>query len=214
MENTVPILKIDGSRAGELELKPDWIELEKGDQAVKDSVVAFLAGLRAGTGCAKTRTEVAGGGAKPFRQKGTGRARAGSSRSPIWRGGGIAFPPKPRDFSKKVNRKVQRLAMRRAFSERLAEGNVLVVDELALEAAKTKAMLAALAAIGAGDDVLVVVDEIAPDLALAARNLPGVEVMKVGAVNPYWLLLFKKVVITRAALELLGTRIGAEEAKA
>lgn len=213
MQNTVPVMKQDGSAAGTVELNEAWIELEKGDQAVKDTVVAFLAGLRAGTGCAKTRAEVAGGGAKPFRQKGTGRARAGSSRSPVWRGGGISFPPKPRSFAKKVNKKVRQLALRRTLSERFAEGSVIVVDEISIAEPKTRQVTALLDAIGAGDDALVVVAEHSDNLLIATRNLPGVEVMQAAAVNPYWLLLFKKIVITRAALDALVKRVccGKEE---
>lgn len=208
MENTVPVIKQDGSPAEALELKPEWIELEKGEQAVKDTVVAFMASIRAGTGSAKTRSEVAGGGAKPYRQKGTGRARAGSNRSPIWRGGGVIFPPKPRSFAKKVNRKVRQLALKRTLSERLAEGSVIVVEDIQISEPKTKNMVAFLDTIGAGDDALVLVNEDSANLLLSARNLPGVEVMKTSTVNPYWMLLFKKIVITRAALDALVTRIG------
>lgn len=208
MENTVPVIKQDGSQASALELKPEWIELEKGEQAVKDTVVAFMAGLRAGTGSAKTRSEVAGGGAKPYRQKGTGRARAGSNRSPIWRGGGVIFPPKPRSFAKKVNRKVRQLALKRSLSERLAEGSVIVVEDIQISEAKTQNMVAFLDAVGAGDDALVLVNEDNANLLLSARNLPGVEVMKASTVNPYWMLLFKKIVITRAAFDALVTRLG------
>ena len=211
METTVPILKADGTQAGSLELQPGWIELEKGDQAVKDAVVAFLAGMRAGTGSAKTRAEVRGSGAKPYRQKGTGRARAGTRKSPIWRGGGIIFPPKPRSFAKKVNRKVRQLALKRAISERFAQGDVILVDELALAEPRTRAMAALLKALNAGEDVLVIADELTDNLLLASRNLPNVQILKPASANAYWVLLYKKIVITQTALEKLMKRLCGEE---
>lgn len=214
MEPTVPIRKTDGSEAGAYQLNPAWIELDKGTQAVHDDVVAFLAKNRRGTASTKTRAEARGGGAKPWRQKGLGRARAGSIRSPIWRGGGVTFGPKPRSFAKKINRKVRQLALKRAFSERLNEGAVVVVDELAVAAPKTKNMVAVLDTLGVGRDVLLVVGDVANDVLLASRNLPGVEVMKAGAVNTYWMLLFKKVVFTRDGLDVFGKRLGGVEEQA
>ncbi|OPZ28925.1 MAG: 50S ribosomal protein L4 [Lentisphaerae bacterium ADurb.BinA184] len=214
MENTVPVVKIDGTPAGAVDLRPEWIELERGTQAVKDCVVAFLAGRRRGTASAKTKGEVRGGGRKPWRQKGTGRARAGSSRSPLWRHGGVVFPPIPRDYAKHVNKQVRQLALKRTFSERLSEGAVIIVEDLALSAPKTRQMCAFLAAVKAGDDALVVVHETTPDLKLASRNLPGVEVMKAASVNPYWMLLFKKVVFTRAGLDAFVARFSPKEQKA
>jgi large subunit ribosomal protein L4 len=211
MNTTVPVLKSDGNQAGSVELNPAWIELKKGTQAVHDAVVAFLAAQRAGTASTKTRAEVRGTGAKPYRQKGTGRARAGSYQSPIWRGGGIVFGPKPRSYVKNVNKKVRALALKRAFSERLAEDAVIVVDDIALSEPKTKQMLAFLAAVKAGDDALVIDGDPASNLLLASRNLPGVEVMKAASVNPYWILLFKKVVFTRAGLDAFVARFSRQE---
>jgi len=200
-----------GVEVGTVDVDDGWLERTKGTQAVHDAVVAFLAKLRAGTASTKTRGKVRGGGAKPYRQKGTGRARAGSSRSPIWRGGGVIFGPSPRSFAKNINAKVRRLALRRAFTERLDEGAVILVDGIKLTAPKTREMVAFLESVGAGDDALVLVPEIPTDVQLAARNLPGVEVMPVGAVNAYWMLLFDKIVITQAALEQLGSCLGAQE---
>ena len=214
MENTVPVLKTDGSQAGTVDIRPEWVELERGSQAVKDCVVAFLAGLRRGTASAKNKGDVRGGGRKPWRQKGTGRARAGSIRSPVWRHGGVVFPPIPRSYAKQVNKKVRQLALKRAFSERLADGGVIVIDDLALAEPKTRQMNAFLAAIKAGDDALVVTHELTPAVMLASRNLPNVEVMKASVVNPYWLLLFKKIVFTRAGLDAFVTRFTAKEQKA
>ncbi len=214
MNTTLPTFDSQGQEAGTFDVDPSWLEREKGEQAVHDTVVAFLAKQRAGTAKTKTRSEVRGGGAKPYRQKGTGRARAGSTRSPLWRGGGRIFGPRPRSFAKRVNRKVQRLALRRALTERIDEGAVIVVDDITLEAPKTKQMIAFLEAIGAGQDVLIVADALAPTAQMAARNLPCVAVKTPGALNAYWALLFGKIVFTRSGLEAVGLRIsGKEQAK-
>src|SRR5574340_1389851 len=127
-----------GNTQGELEVKLPLIEDGKGTQAVHDVVVAYHAAQRMGTACTKTMGEVAGTGKKPWRQKGTGRARAGSFASPLWRGGGVVFGPKPRDFAKKVSRNTRQLALRKALSERLRAGDVVVVDDLKLDSPKTK----------------------------------------------------------------------------
>src|SRR6266850_7160405 len=128
-----------GKKQGELEVKFSLIENGKGTQAVHDVVVAYRAAQRSGTACTKTVGEVAGTNKKPWRQKGTGRARAGSFRSPLWRGGGVVFGPKPRDFGKKVSKSTKQLALRKALSERLKSGDVVVVDDFKLESLKTKA---------------------------------------------------------------------------
>ncbi|MBR4672874.1 MAG: 50S ribosomal protein L4 [Victivallales bacterium] len=214
MANTLEILKASGDASGEsVELKELWLERAKGEQAVKDSVVAFWAGLRAGTASTKTRGLVSGGGSKPWRQKGTGRARSGSSRSPVWRGGGIVFGPQPRSYDKKVNHKVEKLALRRAFTDRVDEQAVIVVDSIADvcdadKNPKTKKMIEFLKAIGAGDHALVLDAEIDSAVETASRNLPTVLVMKASSVNTYWMLRFDKVVITKAGLEALGERLG------
>ena len=138
MENIIKILNNEGNPVGEFLIEDKWIELEKGEQAVHDVVVAFRNALRSGTASTKTRAEIRGTGAKPFRQKGTGRARQGSSKSPIHVGGGIAFGPKPRVYYKKVNKKVRQLALKRAFSEKVKDANVHIVDHLDFEDHKTK----------------------------------------------------------------------------
>src|SRR5437773_1429289 len=142
------VKNIAGRDQGELEVKFSLIEDGKGTQAVHDSVVAYLANQRMGTACTKTMGEVAGTGKKPWRQKGTGRARAGSFASPLWRGGGVVFGPKPRDFSKKVSRKTRQLALRKALSERLRAGDVLLVDDLKLESPKTKGFIDVISKLG------------------------------------------------------------------
>lgn len=211
MPTTVQIVDSKGAEVEVLELNDCWLEREKGTQAVHDAVVAFLAANRAGTASTKTRGEIVGTGSKPYRQKGTGRARAGSYKSPIWRGGGTIFGPKPRSYAKRINRKVLNLALRRAFTERIDAGEVLVVDTFDVEAPKTKEVVALLSGLEVGSDALVLVDELSPNLEMAARNLPGVEVMAADTVNTYFMLLFKKVVVTRAALDVLGKRIAGKE---
>lgn len=210
METTLPILNSTGTRAGDYELKANCLEEERGDQAVHDVVVAFLAKLRAGTAKTKTKGEVSGGGRKPWKQKGTGRARAGSIRSPIWRGGGITFGPQPRSYAKAVNRSLRRLALKRTFTERLKENAIIIVDTIDLPEVKTKQMAEYLNRIGAGQDALIVLDDLSRNVVLTANNLPGIEIMKASTVNPYWMLLFKKIVFTRPALDLFVKRLNAE----
>src|SRR2546423_14135587 len=140
------IKDITGQDQGELEIKFPVIENGKGTQAVHDTVVAHQANQRSGTACTKTMGEVAGTGKKPWRQKGTGRARAGSFASPLWRGGGGGFGPQPRDFAKKVSRNTRQLALRKALTERLRAGDVILVDELKLDSAKTKEFVGVLSA--------------------------------------------------------------------
>ncbi len=207
MATTLPVKTMTGAAGVTVDIQESWLERIKGEQAVKDSVVAFLARMRSGTAATKTRGLVSGGGSKPWRQKGTGRARAGSSRSPVWRGGGTVFGPQPRSYEKKVNSKVEKLALRRAFTDRLDDGEVILVDQLSFAEPKTKEMTKFLAAIGAGDNVLIIVDDYSENVELAARNLPKVLLVPASAVNTYWMLLFKKVVITSAGLEALGQRL-------
>lgn len=211
---TLKIKDAIGNETGEsFEIQDNWLERTKGEQAVKDSVVAFMAGLRAGTAATKTRGMVSGGGAKPFRQKGTGRARQGSSRAPQYRGGGIVFGPQPRSYAKKINRKVEKLALRRAFTDRLDADEVIVVDRIAdvcdaeSKEPKTKLMLKFLDSLKAGENVLILDDVVDTSVELAARNLPAVFTMSASSVNPYLMIYFRKVVITKAGLEALGARL-------
>lgn len=198
-----------GSAVGDLEINDAWLEREKGEQAVQDTVVAYLAGRRAGTASTKTRGNVSGGGAKPFKQKGTGRARAGSSRSPVWRGGGTTFGPLPRCYGKKVNKKIRRLALRRAFTERLDDGSMIAVDAApALASVSTKSLVGWLNAVGAGEHVLILVKEPSEALLLSARNLPKVLVSAADKVGVYQLLLYRKIVVTPDAITALGERLG------
>ncbi|HEU0197258.1 MAG TPA: 50S ribosomal protein L4 [Nevskiaceae bacterium] len=169
---------------------------------VHQVVTAYLAGGRAGTKAQKTKAQVSGGGKKPWKQKGTGRARAGSIRSPLWRGGGRAFAAQPRDFSQKVNRKMYRGALRSILSESVRRDLLMVADGFAVEEPKTKMLHARLAALGVSD-VLIVLDAVDRNLFLAARNLPSVEVCDVDGVNPVALLAREKVLLTSAAAKKL-----------
>ena len=173
---------------------------------VHQVVVAYLAGGRAGTRAQKTRAQVSGGGAKPWRQKGTGRARAGSSRGPIWRGGGVTFAARPQDHSQKINRKMYRSAIRSIFSELLRQGRLQVVDELTLPEIKTKQMIARLVALGVADQrrVLLVSEDVDLNLALSARNLYQVAVSDVAGLDPVSLVDADMVVITAGAMQRVG----------
>ncbi|KMV28577.1 50S ribosomal protein L4 [Photobacterium swingsii] len=167
---------------------------------VHQVVVAFAAGARQGTRAQKTRSDVSGGGAKPWRQKGTGRARAGTIRSPIWRSGGVTFAARPQDHSQKVNKKMYRGAMKSILSELVRQERLIVVDEFSLEAPKTKALVAKLNELEL-TDALIVTGELDENLFLAARNLYKVDVRDAAAIDPVSLIAFDKVVMTAAAVK-------------
>jgi large subunit ribosomal protein L4 len=201
---------LKGQNQGEVEVKIPLVENGKGTQAVHDVVVAYSAAQRSGTASTKTMGEVAGSGKKPWKQKGTGRARAGSFASPLWRGGGVVFGPKPRDFSKKVSRSTKQLALRKALSARLQAGDVLLVDSLQLASPKTKELLGVLSALQIDGTTLIISDGANSNLMLASRNIPHVELTTGEAVNTYQLLRNDKLVFTRGAYEKLEQRIGKE----
>ena len=180
---------------------------EFNEALVHQVVVSYLDGGRQGTKAQKTRSEVNGGGRKPFRQKGTGRARAGTIRSPIWRGGGVTFAAKPRDFSKKVNKKMYRGAMQSILSELVRQGRLLVASEFGVGAPKTKEIVNKLRELEL-DNVLIVVEEVDDNLYLAARNLKNVDVVDVHGVNPVNLIGFEKVLFTIEALKIAEERLG------
>lgn len=169
-------------------------------------VTAYLAGGRAGTKAQKNRSAVAGGGAKPYRQKGTGRARAGTARSPIWRGGGATFAARPRDYSQKVNRKMYRGAVRSILSELARQERLLILPEFRLEAPKTKELVQKLRALDVAD-VLLVTEDFDEPLFLAARNLAQVDVMAAQEVDPVSLIAFDKLVLTEGAVRKLEERL-------
>ena len=180
---------------------------EFNEALVHQVVVSYMAGGRQGTKAQKTRSEVNGGGRKPFRQKGTGRARAGTIRSPIWRGGGVTFAAKPRDFSKKVNKKMYRGAMQSILSELVRQERLLVTSEFGVGAPKTKEIVSKLRELEL-DNVLIVVEEVDDNLYLAARNLKNVDVVDVHGVNPVNLIGFEKVLFTIEALKIAEESLG------
>lgn len=199
----------DGQQKGELQVADEAMVLDRGDQAVRDAVVGRAAALRAGTASTLRKGEVAGSNKKPWKQKGTGRARAGYRQSPVWRGGGVAFGPHPRDFSVKVNKKVTRLAFRRVMSERIADGSLKVIEELSLTAPKTAELKKILISLEAPSALVVT---LMPDdtLMLSARNLQGVEVMTARNCSVYLMLRYPAVVVTRAAWDVLKARLTGE----
>ena len=177
------------------------------EHLVHQAVVSYLAGGRQGTRAQKTRSEVSGGGAKPWRQKGTGRARAGTSRGPIWRHGGVTFAAKPQDHSVKLNRKMYRAAMRSILSELARQGRLVVVEKIAVDEPKTKLLSKQLAEF-ALDSVLIVSDEIDHNLYLAARNIPRVDVRDVSGTDPVSLVSFEKIMVTIPALRKFEEMLG------
>ena len=196
-----------GQNQGELEVKFEVIENAKGTTAVHDVVVAFNAGRRSGTACTKTAGEVNGTNKKPWKQKGTGRARAGSFQSPLWRGGGVVFGPKPRDFSKKVSRTTNQLALRKAFSARLQAGDVIVLDDLKLESPKTKGFLEILAALEINGTALFVGQAADLNLTLASRNVQGITVTTGDNLNTYDILRSDKLIFTRGGFDKFEQRL-------
>lgn len=182
----------------------------KGLQALKEVVVGQAANRRAGTACTKTRGEVRGGGKKPWRQKGTGRARHGSIRSPLWVGGGVVFGPRPRDYSKKINRKVKALALKRAVFDRTSEEAVLVVDAFAFASGKSRDAAAFIDRIVPEGTVLLVDSGFAETTLRAARNISRVELREVSLLNPSDLCRYDKYIVTKAAMEKLIERMGGE----
>jgi len=178
------------------------------ESLVHQAVVSFLAGLRQGTSKQKTRSEVRGGGKKPYRQKGTGRARAGTIRSPLWRGGGIAFAATPRNYSKKINKKMYRAAIRSIFSELLRQGRLVAIEKPVLEKPKTKEIANFLKEFSLSK-VLIITDELDVNLYLSARNIPNVEIITVREINPVNLLKAQKVAVTADAFKKIEEWIDA-----
>lgn len=201
------IYDMKGAAVGDVEFADNLIVTDKGEQAVHDAVVAHLAGIRSGTASTLSKGEVAGSNKKPWRQKGTGRARAGLRQSPVWRGGGVAFGPKPRSYAMKVNRKVARLAFHRAFSEKVQSGSVRVLEGLKLEAPRTRALAGMLKAMKLNKRVLILVDSLDRNVTLACRNMPDVEVVRANDVSVYQLLRHPNVLVTREGMDRITERL-------
>lgn len=198
------ILNISGDRVGEIELNENVYGAEVNEHVLYEVVKNYLANQRQGTQSAKTRAEVRGGGKKPFRQKGTGNARQGTIRAPHFVGGGVAFAPKPRDYSYKLPKKVKRLAFRSALSSKINEGEVIILDSLAFDAPKTKEMINVLSNIKAERKALVVTLEKDDNVVKSASNIKGVGSAFVGSLNVYDILNHTSLVLTKEAAEKIG----------
>ena len=195
------VYDMSGKLVGEIELPESLFGVEVNQSVVHDVVKNHLANLRQGTQSALTRAEVSGGGRKPWRQKGTGRARQGSTRAPQWTHGGIVFAPKPRDYSYTLNKKAKRLALKSALTAKAAESAVVVIDSIKMEAPKTKEFAAFLAAVGAEKKPLVVTAEACQNVVKSGRNIPGCNVTFANLLNVYDIVNANKLVLDKAALE-------------
>ena len=196
----VKVFNMRGSEFGSIELNDSIFAVEVNTHVMHQAVVQYLANKRQGTQSALTRAEVRGGGRKPWRQKGTGRARQGSTRSPQWTGGGVVFAPKPRDYSFKLNKKVKRLALKSALTTKVNDGKFVVVDEINLPEMKTKEMVKVLNNLNVNKS-LVVLEDANEKAVVAARNIPTVKTASVSTINVYDILKYDSVVVTKAAVE-------------
>lgn len=196
--------KIGKKATGKLSVSDNIFSAPYNEPLIYQVITAYMAGARAGTKAQKTRSEVRGGGKKPWRQKGLGRARAGTIRSPIWRGGGVTFAARPRDHSRKVNKKMYQGAMRSILSELVRQDRLLLVDDFNQDEPKTKSFLDKLKALDLRE-VLIVTDEISENLYLASRNIPCVEVVDTLEINPYSLVGYEKVLMTKNAVKKVET---------
>jgi large subunit ribosomal protein L4 len=197
---TLKMLNMAGAEAGEIKLNDEIFAITPNEYAVHEVVKNYLACQRQGTQSAKTRAEVRGGGRKPFRQKGTGRHRQGSSTDPTQVGGGVVFAPKPRDYRYRVNKKVKRLAMKSVLSAKLADNEMIVLDEIKFDAPKTKEMIKMLANVKAGKKALIVMAEKDENVIKSAANIPGVRTALVGTMNVYEILNHTNFIVTEEAI--------------
>lgn len=206
--STVNIVNTKNERVGEIELNDGVFNREVKEHILHEVVRMQRAARREGNACTKTRIEVSGGGRKPWRQKGTGRARAGSRTSPLWRGGGVAFGPKPRDYSFKLNRKIKQQAVAMAISARFQEGNLIVVDDFSLEKIKTKDFVGVMNVLDVGNG-LIVVDNASENLTKSSSNVNGYKVLSSEGLNVYDILLHKKLILVQPVIESLEKRLTA-----
>jgi large subunit ribosomal protein L4 len=204
----VTLYNQSGTKVGEIQLADSVFGIEPNEHVLHTAVIKQRASLRQGTHKVKTRTEVRGGGRKPYSQKGTGRARQGSIRAPQWRGGGVVFGPTPRTYTYKLNRKVRRLALKSALSQKVLENNIVVLDALNIETPKTKVMLNVLEALNIDTKVLVVLAEDDNNVMLSGRNIPGVLTINANSVNVLDLLNFNKILITQDAVKKIEEVLG------
>lgn len=196
----IDVVNINGQKIEEIELDANVFGAAINEHVVYEVVKNHLANRRQGTQSTKTRAEVRGGGRKPWKQKGTGRARQGSTRSPQWKGGGVVFAPKPRDYSYTLNKKVKRVALKSVLTSRAQEGKIIVLDQLVMDAPKTREFAAMLSAVKAGKKNLVVTAENAPMVVKSGRNLPGVKVAFVNTINVYDIANHDTLIMTKDAV--------------
>lgn len=196
---TVNVLNMSGEEVGTMELADNVFNVSVNEYAMHMSVVQYLANRRQGTKSTKTRAQVRGGGRKPWRQKGTGRARQGSIRSPQWRGGGVVFAPKPRDLSFKINKKIKRLALKSALSTKVSENKLIVLENLEFAEIKTKQMIQVLTNIRT-NNALIVIEGNDRNVVLSARNLPSVKTVAANTINVYDILRYDRLVVTKNAV--------------
>ena len=197
---SVNVVDMKGKKTGTVDLNDAVFGIEPNETVMHQMVVSYLANQRQGTQSALTRAEVSGGGKKPWRQKGTGRARHGSTRAPQWTHGGVVFAPKPRSYSFSVNKKVKRLAMKSALSVKAADSEIIVVDAIALDEFKTKVMVEMLSSIGADGKALIVLPEVDKKVIKSASNIQGVKTAQVNELNVYDILNAEKLVIVKDAV--------------
>ena len=201
----IEIKNKDNAAVGKMQIPDEVFKVETKTGTVHNAVVNYLANQRQGTHATKTKGLVRGGGKKPWKQKHTGRARSGSSRSPLWRGGGIIFGPQPRDYSYALPKQARRLALRSVLSSKFSDGEVVVVDELSFDKPKTSAMAGILKNLGLeGISTLIVVPGETNGVYLSARNIPGVKVRRVADLNSYDIAVHKRLLMTRKAVEMLA----------
>lgn len=203
----IPFKNSKGDSVGDYEVADSLLVLDKGSQAVHEAIVAYNAHQRAGTASTLSKSFVSGSGKKPWKQKGLGRARAGYKQSPVWRGGAIAFGPHPRKYGKKVQKKVAKLAFRRAFSAKVEQGEITVIDDLALSVPKTREFATLMKNLGLDRGALFIVDQATDNLLLASRNIQRVELATATLVNTYQILRYKNVIVTKAGMEALEKRL-------
>ncbi|NLJ72229.1 MAG: 50S ribosomal protein L4 [Syntrophomonadaceae bacterium] len=196
----VNLYDMSGAQIGELDLNDSIFGIEPNEAVMADFVKMQLANKRLGTSSTKTRAEVRGGGRKPWRQKGTGRARVGSTRNPVWVGGGVAFGPRPKDYSYRLPKKVRRLALKSAYSTKVKENSIIVVDKLEFNEPKTKEMVKTLSNLNINNKTLVVTLDANENVTKSARNIPGVKPLRVDFVNVYDLLKYDTLLITKDAV--------------
>ncbi len=195
----IALYKMSGEQAGEIDLNDDVFNIEVNEHVMYEAVKTYMANQRQGNQSAKTRSEVRGGGRKPWRQKGTGRARAGTIRSPLWKGGGVIFAPKQRDYSKKLPKKIKRLAMKSAFSSKVLNDEMVVLEELKLDDIKTKRMIEVLNNLKVEKKALIVTDD--KNVYYSSRNIKGIKTASINTLNVYDILNYEKFIITKDALK-------------